>query len=182
MFGFGKGSRELNLIPEEERKQRTKKIRVITLVIIGFVLGMQILTFVGIFVLDQREKGITVSLEKELAEKNNQWKQISEPAEQIKVTKSKLSTFNSFLSTQVDPNSKIGRVQKVLPLGVTLTTLAITKENKVTLNGTVDKPEVIYQLYNLLQDREKEFDSIKLGAIDKVADNDYTFIIDFTLK
>lgn len=181
MFGFGK-SRELNLIPEEERKQRTKKIRVITLVTVGFVLGMQVLVLVGTTILEQREKGAAISLESELVEKNRQWKQIAGPAEQIKVTKSKLSAYNSFLKVHEDPNSKISKVRKALPNGITLTTLSIMEASKVTLNGKADKPEVIYQMYNSLQDGEEDFDLVKLVAIDKVAVNDYTFIIDFTLK
>ena len=44
MFGFGKGSRELNLIPEEEQKLRTKKIRLVTIGVIGLILGLQIAT------------------------------------------------------------------------------------------------------------------------------------------
>lgn len=182
MFGFGKGSRELNLIPEEEQKLRTKKIRVATLVIIGLVLGVQIIVFVGITVLEQREKGAKDSLEQELTERNSQWKQISGPAEQIKVTKNKLSAFSAFLASNQDPNLKISKVQKAIPKGITLTTLSIVKTNKVTLEGKAAKPDVIYQLYNSLQAKEEDFDSIKLAAIDKVTVGEYTFIIDFTLK
>ena len=181
MFGFGK-SRELNLIPEEERKQRTKKIRVVTLVVVGFVLGMQVLAFVGKALLEQIEKRATASLEEELAEKNSRWQQIAEPAEQIKVTKNKLSTYNSFLTTHEDPNSKISKVRKALPKGITLTTLSLMETNKVTLNGQAGKPEVIYQLYNSLQDKEEDFDSIKLISIDKITAGSYNFIINFTLK
>ena len=181
MFGFGK-SRELNLIPEEERKQRTRKIRVVTLVAVGVVLGMQVLVFVGITFLEQREKSVTVSLERELIEKNNQWQQIAEPAERIKVTKNKLSTYTAFLAAHASPNSKISKVQKALPKGITLITLSIVETNKVTLNGEADKPEVIYQLYNSLQAGEQDFDLIKLISIDKITTGTYNFIINFTLK
>jgi len=181
MFGFGK-SRELNLIPEEERKQRTKKIRVVTLVVVGFVLGMQVLAFVGITLLEQSEKRATASLESDLAEKNSQWQQIAGPAEQIKVTKNKLSTYTSFLAAHVDPNSKISKVQKFIPGGITLTNLSIIEASKVSLEGKAAKPEVIYQLYNTLKDREEDFDAVKLVGMDKTTTDNYTFIIGFTLK
>lgn len=181
MFGFGK-SRELNLIPEEERKQRTRRIRVVTLLVVGFVLGMQVLSFVGITLLEQIEKRATASLEEELAEKNSEWQQIAGPAEQIKVTKNKLSTYNSFITDHVDPNSKISKVQKFIPGGVTLTNLSIVEASKVSLEGEASKPEVIYQLYNTLQDREEDFDAVKLVGMDKTSPNNYVFIIGLTLK
>jgi len=143
---------------------------------------MQVLTLVGITALEQIENSTTTSLEKELAEKNSQWQQIAEPAEQIKVTKNKLSTYTSFLTAHVDPNSKISKVQKAIPKGITLINLSIVETSKVSLGGKADKPEVIYQLYNTLQGKKKDFDSVKLVAIDKITTNDYTFIIDFTLK
>jgi Tfp pilus assembly protein PilN len=182
MFGFGKGRRELNLIPEEEQKLRTKKIRVITLVIIGLVFGVQVLIFVVVVALEQTEKGTRDSLSQDLAAKNSQWQQISGPAEQIKVTKNKLSSYNAFLTSHEDPNSKISKIQKVIPEGIILTSLSIVEKNKVNLGGKAANPEVLYQLHNVLQASEKDFDLVTLDAIDKVVEGDYTFIINLTLK
>ena len=182
MFGFGKGSRELNLIPEEEQKLRTKKIRLVTIGVIGLILGLQIATIFGFVALEQAEKNTRESLEQELATKNSQWQSIASPAEQIKVTKSKLATYNSFTTSHQNPNSKISQIRESIPVGVTLTNLSFSKTNETTVQGTASKPSVIYQFFNVLQDRPEDFDKVELDAIDKDSVSSYSFIIKFSLK
>ncbi len=182
MFGFGKGSRELNLIPEEEQKIRTKRIRLITLGIIGLILALQVATFIGILSLEQIEKNTRGSLEEELATKNSQWQSSASPAAQIIVTKNKLTTFNSFTKSHQDPNLNITKIQKSIPTGITLTGLSILNTNEATVLGTAGKPSVIYQFFNTLQDKEGDFDKVELEAVDKVSAGSYNFIIKFDLK
>ncbi|MCH8821842.1 hypothetical protein IID23_04985, partial [Patescibacteria group bacterium] len=47
--GFGKSQRELNLIPEEQQKLKSRKIKIVVIVISAVVISLQI----GVFVVAQ---------------------------------------------------------------------------------------------------------------------------------
>ena len=182
MFGFGKGSRELNLIPEEEQKLRNKKIKVVTLVVVGLLVGLQLAIFFGITFLEQIEKNSRNSLERDLTKKTSEWQSIASPAAQIKTTKNKLATYNTFLTSHSDPNSKISKVQKAIPTGILLKNLSISNKNEIKVEGEASQPNVIYQFSNVLNEGKQDFNKVVLEAISKSDTGVYNFIINFNLK
>ncbi len=181
LFGlFGK-PQDINLIPEEEQKLKAVRIRFIILGVIAVVIIAELLVFFFVTLIAQGEKGSNNKLQKEVSLKNTEWQKIASPAAQVKVIKTKLSTYQLFDDQHPSIPLLIGKLQKVMPTGIELTSLSITNLGKVSIQAKASKPSIIYQFFSVLQETE-DFDSIELEGIGKQGTGGYNFILSLTVK
>src|SRR3989344_9443051 len=96
LFGlFGK-RQDINLIPEEEQKIRTRKIQVISVLGLVLIILAQLLLLGLVTSLTFQEGRNQSKLENTLAQRNSEWDKIATPAASLKVVKTKLSSYESF--------------------------------------------------------------------------------------
>ena len=182
MFGFGKGPRELNLIPKEEQKIRVNRIKVLTLGILVVVIGFELIIFSGVFLITQVEQNTNKDLQQKLSQKESAWQQISEKANAAKEIKTNLAAAESFNTKHPNLRSFIQKIQKVTPDGVRITSVSVTKLGRSSIQATTTQPNIIYQFFNILQEKSEDFDSITLVSVGKSEDGGYNFIFDLKVK
>lgn len=181
-FGFGKGPRELNLIPKEEQKIRTTRIKVLTLGILAVVIGFELIIFSGVFLITQVEQNTNKDLQEKLTQKESEWQQFSEKANAAKEIKTNLEAAESFNSQHPNLGSFIQKIQRVIPDGVRLTNISVTKLGKSSIQATTAQPNTIHQFFNELQKRSEDFDSLELVSVGKSDEGGYNFILDLKVK
>ncbi len=182
LFGlFGKSS-DINLIPEEEQKLRTKKIRSAVLVVLAAILAGEVLAYVGVFLVDNKEKSQQKKLQYQLSADNLEWQEVSTPAATLKAAKGKISLYQSFLSTHPAQEARVKKIQDSLPVGIRVKTLSVTGDGSVQLEGEAQRPAIVYQSLNYLNENKQDFDSPKIVGISKLGAASYDFIFSFKLK
>jgi hypothetical protein len=182
MFGFGKGPRELNLIPKEEQKIRTARIKIVTVIILLSVIAAELFVFFGVFLITQVEQNTNKDLKQTLSQKEAEWEQFSAKANSAKEIKTNLATAESFNSQHPNLGSSVQKIQKVTPDGVRLTSVAVTKSGEASIQATTDQPNVIYQFFSVLQEKSGEFDAVELISVGKSDSGGYNFVVDLKVK
>lgn len=182
MFGFGKGPRELNLIPKEEQKVRATRIKVLTVGILSAVITFELIIFFGVFFITQVEQNANKDLKQTLSQKEAEWQQFSAKANSAKEIKTNLVAAESFNSQHPNLGSFIQKIQKVTPDGVKLTSLSVTKSGEASIQATTARPNIIHQFFNILQAKSEEFDAVELISVGKSDSGGYNFVFDLKVK
>ncbi len=182
MFGFGKGSRELNLIPKEEQKIRTARIKILTFGTLFVVIAFELLVFFGVFLINQAEQNTNKDLKQTLSQKEAEWQQFATKANSVKEVKTNLAAAEIFNDQHPNLESFIQKIQKVIPSGIILTNLSVTKSGEVSIQATAAKSAVIYQFFSVLRERTEDFDEVNLISVAKSDSGGYNFILDLKVK
>ena len=182
LFGlFGK-RQDINLIPEEEQKIRTRKIQVISVLGLVLIILAQLLLFGLVTSLTFQEGRNQSKLEDSLATKNSQWNKIATPAASLKVVKTKLSSYESFNNDHPLLPQLLKKIQDYMPSGTKFTDVSITADREASIQGEASDPAVIYQFVNVLNDKKDDFSLVKLEGISKLATGSYSFVLSLNVK
>ncbi|MEX0616942.1 MAG: PilN domain-containing protein [Candidatus Woykebacteria bacterium] len=179
MWPFGK-SKDINLIPEEERAARNRNIAIIIISSFAVLVGLGVVVYSFFAVLEARDKNTQSRLSTEIQEKNSQWQQFAPVLSNLKKVKTKLSVYQTYLSNS-SIDKYIEKIRSTVPKGIVLDNLAVDKEGKLKISG---KGEVasVYQFFEVLQEKSAEFESPTLVSVDKISGSDYSFNIEAKVK
>ena len=182
LFGlFGK-RQDINLIPEEEQKIRTRKIQVISVLGLVLIILAQLLLFGLVTSLTFQEGRNQSRLEDNLAAKNSEWDKIATSAASLKIVKTKLAFYESFNSQHPSLPELAKKIQDNMPSGTELTNISITSNGEVSIQGEASNPAVIYQFVNTLNDKKNDFSLVKLEGVSKLTTGNYSFVLSLNLK
>ena len=180
--GFSKSQRELNLIPEEQQKLKSRKIKIVVIVISAVVISLQI----GVFVVAQglvlSEQNTQNNLEEELVLKNREWEKVASPAASVQTIKSKLATYQKFSSEHPEPKIFIDKIRSFIPQGIVLLDISVNKTGDSVMSGTALEPDVIYQFLNVLNAEKTTFSKPVLNSVNKNDSGGYNFIVEVIVK
>ena len=182
LFGFFGKSQDINLIPEEEQKIRTRKIQVISVLGLVLIILAQLLLFGLVTSLTFQEGRNQSKLENTLAQRNSEWDKIATPAASLKVVKTKLSSYESFNNQHPSLPELLKKIQDNMPSGIGLTNISITSNREASIQGEAFDPSVIYQFVNVLNDKKDDFSLVKLEGISKLATGSYSFVLSLNVK
>lgn len=183
LFGlFGRKRQDINLIPEEERKLRINKIRILTIFILSSLIIFEIAVFSFLVVLTQREKNAVNNIQDDIAIQTTKWESVASKATAVKSVKSKLASVKTFENQSPSLNDFVNKIKNTLPKEVDLTSINTKSTGESTLEGSTSKPNVILQLFEEMSRNQKDFSEVTLSAVNIGADGGFTFIIDFNTK
>lgn len=180
MWFFSKRS-DINLIPEEEQALRTTRVRLITVVVLVALVGLELLVYLLLTGLQLREENTQDKIADEIQQKNAQWQEVASSAASLKVVKNKVNEYRSFANEYFVLEEYIKKVGNIVPTKVDLTDLMIDKDGETEVSGKAPSPADIFQFLNVLNKESEVFEAPLLISAGKISEGGYSFIIKFTV-
>lgn len=179
MWFFGKRS-GINLIPEEERALRAKKIRLVTTVILVVLVGLELLVYLLFTTLHLREENLRDKIADNIQQRNAQWQKVASSATSLKVVKNKISEYQTFSNKYFVVEEYVKAVRDIVPAKVDLTNLTIGKDGSTKIGAEAPSPAEIFQFLNVLNDSPEKFSSPILVSANKITGG-YSFDVEVTV-
>lgn len=177
---------EINLLPEEERKQvETKKVKQKVRKYSSLALIATIIVSVFVFafwvVLVQQDRQLTTKID----DLSSQIKNLSNVESLARVLKNKLSSIVSISAKSQNFEDLLNNVSQIIPAGVTLSDLTVSDQGLITLTGTAVSASEFSSLVTTLSHQDASRANFTTVTVESLTRDDkgiYKFAISAKLK
>lgn len=166
-----KKTKDINLIPESEAAANLSQA-IFPLVMFGLLILATIAIGGFLFFLNNQEIANAKDKEDKIAAQNAQWQKIASVAAQVGEIKSKLTSYQGFVSKYPPIENYIASISKKLPDNVSLTSLDISNTGVVSLQAKAPSAAAAYQFSEVFNKETDIFSKVKLSGVTRAADKE----------